>query len=242
MTDHFDHIAAIYDNVWQFTEEYQSWMQDNIESFLSFSKDDVFVDLGGGTGRISDYLCQKHNFSYQPYCVEPSIKMAKLASEINSIRVLNTDAITFSEMPLNYNKILLKEAVHHIKNRDTLWRNLNDKLCDGGSILIVTRPKDLKMPLFHKAKDAFSLNQPSADDLASELKEAKFDVEVISDSYKFDIELNVWKKMIRNRFMSDLSVFTDEEIETGIKEIEKTYLGNDIIEITDELIFILAKK
>lgn len=47
--------------------------------------------------------------------------------------------------------------------------------------------------------------------------------------------------MLKDRFMSDLSTFSDEEIRNGIAEIENEITGNTV-NIIDEIVFIIGIK
>jgi hypothetical protein len=168
--------------------------------------------------------------------------MSNVAKKNSNLNIFNEDGNTFAERPLKYDKVLLKEVIHHIKDRKSLWKNLYTKINKNGRILIVTRPQKIKMPLFGAAKDAFYENQPPYETFTDELKRASFSVDVKIDSYCFFLDKAIWFNMLRKRFMSDLGKFTDEEIENGIKEIENSVINSNQIKIEDEVIFIVASK
>ena len=52
------------------------------------------------------------------------------------------------------------------------------------------------------------------------LRKANFEVEVSEEKIYVGLKKSRWYEMLRGRFQSTLSEFTDEEIEDGINELE----------------------
>jgi trans-aconitate methyltransferase len=238
MANHFDMIADIYNKVWYFSGQYQNSMLGNIIELLQLNNADVLADLGGGTGAYTRLLLEKASLS-KAYCIEPSRNMFLEAQKIPVIESVCTDANGFMELDFSFTKVLLKEVVHHIPSREVLWRYLREKLPAQGRILIVTRPQAIALPLFEKAKQAFRLKQPHHETLMQELESSGFKTYCRLNPYRFTLAKAVWFDMIRNRFMSDLASFTEEEIEVGLVEIDGKYPATDI-EIPDNIIYISA--
>ena len=161
-----------------------------------------------------------------------------------------------------YHHVLLKEVVHHFDAtervgiftgiRNGLIKNnkhgMNENV--GGvvaSMLIITRPQvHIDYPMWSAAKDVWATNQPSANDIVSDLRKAGFqEVQQYIKSYPCEIELNKWLDMVRNRFWSTFSNFTDEEIEEGCERIMKEVQQPDgeevMIKFDERLVFITAR-
>jgi SAM-dependent methyltransferase len=238
MANHFDTIADIYNKFWYFSEQYQNSMLDNIIELLQLGNGDVLADLGGGTGAYTRLLLETANLS-KAYCIEPSRNMFLEAQKIPVIESMCVDASGFMGLDLPFTKVLLKEVVHHIPSREVLWHYLREKLPAEGRILIVTRPQDNALPLFEKAMQAFRQKQPKHETLLRELESSGFETFYRLLPYQFTLDKAVWFDMVRNRFMSDLAGFSEEEIEGGLIEIDERYLGNTI-EIPDNIIYIAA--
>ena len=170
-----------------------------------------------------------------------------------------------------YNHVLLKEVVHHFDAnervgiftgiRNGLIKNNKhgmDESIDGSEgaeeertpsqLLVITRPRvHIDYPMWSAAKDVWATNQPSANDIVSDLRKAGFqDVQQSIKSYPCEIELNRWVDMVRNRFWSTFSHFTDEEIEEGCERIMKEIQQPDgqevMIQFEERLVFITARK
>lgn len=241
MNNHYKNIANNFNKVWKFSNNYKIWATEKIGYYLALTNDDIFVDIGGGTGTFTNMIVEKYNPA-KTYCVEPEEDMCKLARKYTSFETVCSDAFYFiNNLKYNYSTMLFKEVIHHIDNRPTLWKDIYKSIDNNGKILIYTRPQNIKFPLFQKAKDVFHKNQPHYDLVVDELKNAGFNVEVSIESFTFELSKEEWYKMLKARFMSDLSIFTDEEIIDGIEELENKYHSNTYI-MEDEIIFITAYK
>jgi len=238
MTNHFDAIADIYNKAWYFSKDYQDTMLANIIGLLRLNRDDSLVDLGGGTG-VYTRLIQQTAGLRKAYCVEPSEKMWLEACKLDGIEALHADAEQFMGLELDFNKVLVKEAIHHIPAREDLWRYLRERLPGSGSILIVTRPQDIALPLFEQAKEAFRRKQPRQETLTDELAACGFMAEAKAHPFEFTLGKETWFDMIRKRFMSDLAGFTETEIEAGLREIDARYPG-ETVRIPDTILYIAA--
>jgi len=243
MDNHFDSIADIFNQSWHFSDRYKAWMVDHIVEHLGLQSSDIFVDLGGGTGNYTVKIAQQAHLSCKPFCVEPSAEMCAEARILNELEVIQACANSFVEIEsLTYNKVLMKEMVHHISDRNQVWSDLHSKLlhANDGALLIVTRPQNTPIPLFQAAKEQFAATQPSHKTLIAELETTGFTVNYSFDTYQVNMPKERWFSMLRNRFMSDLSYFSDDEIENGIYELDMNLGKNSEIVLSDQVLFIHA--
>lgn len=238
--NHFDAIADVFNRIWYFSDEYKDFVISHIHKDLALTNDDILADIGGGTGSFTSRLADEAHL-LEAYCIEPSSAMCEEAAKLNNITALCSDAHTFLSTHTPFTKMLFKEVIHHIKDRDLFWKNVYHLLPHNGKVLIITRPQNIAFPFFEKAKIEFSRNQPSQNLLENELIDGGFSIAVHHRSHTFTLSKKDWYTMLRHRFMSDLGVFSDKEIEEGIIEIEKSH-PTETIEIIDNLIFIIATK
>jgi SAM-dependent methyltransferase len=240
--NHFDTIADEFNGLWQMTPEYQNWMSENIVSLLDLDVEDIFVDLGGGTGLYTKLIASKGGLKQKPLCVEPSENML---SQIDTDRIepVCADALTFSaRTDIRYDKILLKEMIHFVENRKSLFEGIAQQLSEKGRLLIVTRPKATPLPFFKAALETFAQGQPSLESMENDLIEAKITASSFKEEFVFTMPKERWYGMLRNRFMSNLQNFTDQEIEEGILQLEQTYGKREMIEFRDEIIFVSGER
>lgn len=241
VNSHYDRIAKNFNKSWNFSNEYKEWAVKKIDYYLELKENDIFVDIGGGTGTFTNMIFQ-YCTPKKAYCVEPEKKMCEIAKEHVDIKIVCSNALSFiNNIKYKFNKILLKEVIHHIDDRDKLWSDIYRRIGKNGIILIYTRPRKIHFPLFEKAKQEFYKNQPGYKMLVSELKKNGFKVNVNTESFTFTLQKQEWHDMIKAKFMSDLSIFSTKEILRGINEIERKY-HTDTYEIKDEIIFISAYK
>ncbi len=243
-SNHFDTIADLYDDAWDFSETYNSQVLQYISSFLDLKKDDVLLDIGGGTGKICNQLNKINNLC-KAICIEPSADMIEKASLLNKIETICTGAVEFFESnKIKYTKILMKEMIHHIplKKLKDIFSTIYSTIDENGKILIVTRPQHINFPLFRKAKEAFVQNQPNYSLIVEILKQVGFHAVIKNRDLNVNLSMHKWLSMVKNRFMSDLAPFSDFEIEIGIQEIKSKFKSQNILTFKDNLIFILVSK
>jgi hypothetical protein len=78
-----------------------------------------------------------------------------------------------------------------------------------------------------------------------ELEQAGFsNVSCTVESYPCSIALNRWQEMIRNRFWSTFSAFSDTELEAACQSIAEQHVVDDQgrLSFQDRLLFITATK
>lgn len=239
-SNHFDSIAEVFNRIWYFSDAYKDFVIHHIHHDLTLAKDDILVDIGGGTGTFTSRLKNESGVA-KAYCVEPSRSMCEEAAKLENITALCTDAHNFLSSGISFSKLLLKEVIHHIDEREHFWQAVHTQLPDRGKLLIITRPQNIAFPLFSSAKAAFARNQPPYELFESQLLACGFEVSTEKRSHTFTLSKESWYEMLRHRFMSDLGEFSDEEIEEGIHEIDACYQG-ETIDLIDHLIFITAIK
>lgn len=241
MNEHYDNIAINFDENWSFTNEYMEWMTDNIINYLKLKSNDIFVDIGAGTGLYTKKIDDKVLLDKPIFFVEPSADMTISIKDNKKYNIFNETSDIFLDRNISFDKILFKEVIHHISNRNIMWNKLYQNMNEDGIFLIVTRPSNTKIPLFSKAKEKFKENQPDYNFFVDEAKKLGFSVNVNIKSFNFSISKERWYKMLKDRFMSDLTTFNDEEIKDGIMELEKLNTSN-YVEIEDEIIFLTGQK
>jgi hypothetical protein len=81
-------------------------------------------------------------------------------------------------------------------------------------------PTHIAYPLFSRALELFEELQPNPADVAAVLKESSLQVDLTYESFPLSFSKDRYLRMVRNRYMSLLSVFDDDELAAGITEIE----------------------
>lgn len=242
--DHYDRLAASYDENWAaHNEAFNGWMSERILDRLDLRADDRVVDLGCGTGIFSNALATRvHGL----VCVDPSPKMlAQLPKNSAAVVPVQASAedVASGGIRLPYDRvdaILIKEALHHVRNRGAVIAGLARLLAPGGRMLVVTLPTKISYPLFRRALEVFAAHQPDPADIAGAMRAAELAVEVTYETYRREFARDRYVAMVRNRHMSLLSEFDDAELESGIREIEREH-PEEVLEFDDRFAFVLGR-
>ena len=150
--------------------------------------------------------------------VDPSAAM--LAGACEGVRTECLDAGEWADDDSQrFGGVLLKEVVHHLGEPEARGRVFaalaRNRVAAGGALLVVTRPSEpIDYPMWPAAKAVWAANQPSASTLADELTSAGLLVETSLARYPLEMPTSTWTAMVRGRFWSTFSHFTDEELET----------------------------
>ena len=243
ISHHYQNCAERYDTLLYFGEQHHQWVIELIIQALALSTNDSVIDLGGGTGFFSHLLYKQANLTRNVICVDPSDNMLQQGRNLPGVSLQCADAFSFIQKEeIHYDKILIKEAIHHIPKRKEVFTQIHKNLTSTGRLLIVTRPLRPELPFFNTATEAFAKGQPSYEVLKTELETSGFSVDVHLHRFPIELIKTTWFRLLRERFMSNLAAFTDEQIEQGIMEIDEKYHGQKTLRFDDILIFILGCK
>jgi len=243
MNRHYKNLVNKYNHVLFFVEGYRNWKVELIVKDLDLKKHDSVVDLGGGIGIFAQLVHEKAQLQQDILCVDMCAEMLGKAKKLPGVSILCADALSFAQREdVAYDKIFIKEAVHHFRDRVNIFKGIYGQLAPEGRLLIITRPSQPEFPFFEAALKAFGRSQPDYNIFKKELESAGFRVNVQLRPYPLTLEKVRWFKMLRQRFMSNLANFSDEQIEQGIEELEEKYKDKETLDFTDILVFISGTK
>lgn len=244
-SDHYERLADSYDGNWASSDRVIDWMNSQILGRLELGPEDHAVDLGCGTGLFSAGLARH---ARDVACVDPSpgmLRNLRLPPGGNHTPVrasaedIASGAVRLPFEPVD--AILVKEAIHHVRQREQVIGQLARLLNDGGRILVVMLPAAIGYPLFRRALDAFGEHQPDPADIRAAMGAAGLDATLTYDSCRLAFRRERYLDMVRDRYMSLLSMFSDEELAAGIEEIERDH-PEEVLEFDDRFAFVLGKR
>jgi len=229
--------------------EYMQWYLKHCLAHLSLSGGAVevplrVVDIGGGTGNFTLSLKEAANLQGDILCVDSSQEMLNLAAPREGVATLLDDAVSFSQRAERYDRALLKEVVHHVPKSDIpkMYKGFFSQLRPGGVVLTVTRPQEVDYPLFAAAHDVWKHNQPPHTVVIDAMSAVGFEVVVEEHTYVASLPKERWFAMVRSRFWSTFSFFSDEELEQGVAELEEKYTCASEVTFNDRLFFLVGRK
>lgn len=246
MTDiaklHYTRLAEKYDDFLYYSPDFIRSLTTKMIEKLQLREADLFVDLGCGTGMYSIDILKQLKLQNSVIAVDPFAEMLSKIPEDAPLTALPLDAITFSRRPGTYDKILMKEAVHHVDNKEELFSNLYQRLTPGGILLLVHVPPKVQYPLFRKALLKCERWHADPDHLTALLQQSGFRVERDGVDFPHAIPKDKYFKMVESCYMSVLSSMSEEEIREGLAEMAGTYEKESVLNFTDHFDYLTAIK
>ncbi len=238
--DHYTNLAVRYDEYYRYSEAYIDYFTNKIIEDLEVKKCETVVEVGSGTGIFAEEILKKVP-SITMICVDNSALMLN-RNKNEQIEKICQDAVEFSKRHIVYNKVYMKEFIHHLskEGRLHLFRGLYRQLRNNGCLLILLEPRRLNYPLFDEALRQFEIKQPSRLELITELEASGFVTSFSIISHQINVKKTKYIEMVRNRYISVLENFSDDEIENGTACINETQ--NDDIEFLEIFYNIKAVK
>lgn len=125
--DHFNLIAGFYDRAGQYMAS------EHLLGLLSLNPSDLFLDAGGGTGRVAATL---RGMVQEAFVVDSSRGMLRRATSKGLATVCSpVEALPFPSGSID--RILMMDALHHVMDQRLAACELLRVLAPGGRILIV---------------------------------------------------------------------------------------------------------
>ncbi|PSC70320.1 phytanoyl-dioxygenase [Micractinium conductrix] len=246
---HYEEVAASYDAAFFYSSiEYRDWVLGHLLRHMRLPDESAsIVDLGGGTGNFSQAVAEASGSAARVLCVDAFAEMLEKAVGHGKVEPMLCDAVAFAQLPpseMRYSHVLLKELVHHIPAADipSLYAGLHAQLAPGGVAVTITRPQDVDYPLFKRAHEIWKENQPHHSAFTGAMEAAGFQVEAHAHDYPATLPKLFWLSMVRARFWSTFSHCTPVELEQGVAELEAQYAGQEEVQFTDRLLFLVGRK
>ena len=246
ISGHYERLGSHYDELWEHSTRFRDWMCDRILELAPCPPGAVIADVGGGTGIYADALLNRIPGA-SVFVVDPASNMlAQVPKRSGLYPVQATAALAPQALAgLNIDQVdllLIKEAVHHFTNLADDLAALAALVSPGRYLLIVMLPKTISYPLFREALSRFTELQPDPADVARLLTASGLTVHRVQQAYHLTIPTHQWVSMIKNRFMSLLSTFTDAELTAGAAEIEQQYGDREVVAFNDSFEFLVGQQ
>lgn len=239
---HYSRLADDYDEFLYYSPEFVRTLTQKMLEKLDLQPDDTFVDLGCGTGMYSIDMLKQVTLNKPVIGVDPFEEMLAQIPDDAPITPIAEKALAFSERPGEYDKVLIKETIHHVEERPTFFRNMYERINEGGVMLLVHVPPDVQYPLFQAALDRCLGWHADPDELVEQLTDTGFSMERDVLDYTHRLPKEHYFRMVTGCYMSVLTSFEDKELAKGLAEMEKQYADVDTLEFVDHFDYITATK
>ena len=230
-----------WDNkTWLSSEKYINSFNKFILKQVSLNMYSRILDIGCGRGKILGKLSNKLRLSRKPI----GLDIENHKDKNKKIIFKKIDALSFvSKTKITFDLILIKQTIHLLKKKQAikLLSICKDKLNPKGKIIILSLdPKRNEIPTFTLMEKKLRISLNKDEKLFNLIFKNRAEMNVKKFTYEVKILKNKYLQMIKNRYISTLLNFTEEQIKDGIIEIKNNY-GN-ILKFKDRLICFILKK
>ena len=230
-----------WDNkTWLSSVKYINSFNQFILKQVNLDKHSRILDIGCGRGKILGNLSNKLKLLKKPI----GLDIENHKDKSKKIIFKKIDALSFvSKTKLTFDLILIKQTIHLLKKKQAkkLLSICKNKLNPNGKVIILSLdPKKNEIPTFPLMKEKLRISLNKDEKLFDLIFKNKSKLNIKKFTYEVKILKNKYLQMIRNRYMSTLLNFTDEELKDGIIEIKNDY-GN-LLKFKDRLICFILKK
>jgi SAM-dependent methyltransferase len=239
---HYTRLGSSYNEFLHYSPDFVRTLTEKMVAKLGLTGEDVLADLGCGTGIYAIDLLEQVSLAHPVLGVDPFETMLREIPEEVAIEPICEDALEFSRQPGDYTKVLIKETIHHIEEREELFTNLHRNLPSGGVLLLVHVPPRIEYPLFDAALERCLGWHADPAEMVVQLEATGFEVERETLSYPHEIPKEHYFAMVENCYMSVLTSFEDHELKAGLAEMAERYAGEDVLRFHDRFDYITATK
>lgn len=241
--DHYDHFHESSRSSWIHSQDYLDYWRKQVVRLLALKPSDRFADIGCGDGRLATYISRKVGFLRVPLGVEQNQVCQRYNEKyLDSVMM---DAESFLESKNEaVDKFLLKQIIHHVyrPHQKKILGKMYRALKPGGRVLILSMPDKLCYPVFDRALEVYEQNESdfNFEQLQDDLNVAGFATSTQTCTYKVQFPKVKYLHAIAERFISTLSMVTEEEMCQGLVELNRTL--PETVAVEDPLIALVAVK
>jgi len=239
---HYQRLAKDYDEFLYYSPEFVRALTEKMVDQLKLASSDLLADIGCGTGMYALDILEQVDLEQPVIGVDPYPEMLAQIPDQVPITPVAEDALAFSRREAKYNKVLIKETIHHVDQRDEFFANIYRNLPTGGIMLLVHVPPDVKYPLFDAALQRCLGWHADPNELVAQLKRAGFEVERGSLDYWHALPRDHYFAMVKSCYMSVLTSFSEEELASGLEQMKAKYADRSVLHFVDHFDYLTATK
>ena len=227
----------------------KTWLSSNayINSFNKFliqntklNYESKILDIGCGRGKILENLSNKLNLINKPI----GLDLENHKDKSKKMIFKKIDALTYvKKTKFTFDLILIKQTIHLLKKKQAikLLSICKSILNPNGKIIILSLdPSKNEIPTFQLMKKKLKNSLKKDEKLFNLI--FKNQNKIIIKKFVFNVQILKTKyiQMIKNRYISTLLNFTNQQLNNGLNEIKKDY--GKVLKFKDRLICYILRK
>ena len=186
----------------------------------------VVADIGSGNGFIAESIFESFALKTPVWCVDPSAEMQEVARKRNgTYPIEQTAELFFSDPKISqcFDTVVAVFSAHHFVDPNTVYEKIFRSLRPCGSFVEFDLLKHGHPILFKIAEKGYNSYFQKVREGKEVFREMKFKGKFSQEEFTYAWSLTKSKlyEMFRRRYVSTFYQLTDEQIEEGIKELEK---------------------
>jgi len=229
-----------WDNkTWLSSHKYIHSLNSFLLKQVKLDKNSRILDIGCGRGKILGNLSLKLKLLNKPI----GLDIENHKDKSKKIIFKKIDALSFIfKTKITFDLILIKQTIHLLKKGQILklLKICRKKLKPNGKIIIMSLdPKKNEIPTFNLMKKKLNVSLKKDKKLFNLI--FRNNPQIIIKKFIYNVQISKIKylQMIKNRYISTLLNFTDNQLIIGLNEITKKYKKN--IKFKDRLICYIIK-
>lgn len=245
MKINYDLVSKVYDKV----RIGDPIIIDKIINRCIINKDTKILDIGCGTGNNTVLIENVTNADI--YGIDQSVGMvSKAKGKSSNVEWIIDDAVTLSSISdQEFNIVFMVDVIHHIRDINTMFKNIYRILKKNGKIFIFTDSHEhiknnrLTSKYFPKTIENELQRYQSTKNIVSSLKSNFFD-EIHWEDICYPLQESPGEKLIKLAKVKGYSMFhliSQKDIDAGIKKLEHD-MSNKEITYTPKTQMIFARK
>jgi ubiquinone/menaquinone biosynthesis C-methylase UbiE len=242
LDEHYQSLANDYDEFLYYSSDFVRTLTAKMIDHLELTEDDRLADICCGTGIYSLDILEQVDLHQPVLGVDPYPEMLAGIPDEANIEPIATTALDFSREPASYDKVLIKEGIHHVRHRPEFFTNVHDNLSSGGRMLLVHVPPEVDYPLFDAALERCRHWHADPDELEIQLVTAGFTLDRDAVDIQHEMPTSHYLRMVESCYMSVLTSFEKEELRAGLDEMRARYGHLDTLRFVDHFDYLTAVK
>ena len=223
IADFYNKVGSKFDHL---THDQSVARAKFIKRFLPLTSDDQLIDIGGGTGKVAQYINADVKMTKPVVCVDTSSEMLQVAKETGAITIQSpAENFLASKPKYPLRRVLFAGSFHLLSDHDAVLAALAKYMPDDGMCLIMRYKDGLFYPFLKTIKETFVY---SLEEICRMAEAKGLKAEVVTGSEPFETTKAIVLDIIKHKVQSAMLKWSDSQAEQTMADFEREYKDQDL--------------